>query len=102
MQHQFPDDWLVYLTMGDIMARCGDYEKAKAYYRQGITIQNAPTFCDSYESIAQVCELQNNIPEAIEVLKEELHIQKTQWNVTTGETADVIHRWIARLEQKLK
>lgn len=101
MQSQFPDDWMVYLTMGDIMARYGEYEKAKAFYRQGITCQSAPTFCDSYESLAQVCELQGNIREAIDVLKEELDVQKTEWNVTSGETSDIIHRWIARLDQKL-
>lgn len=101
MQQKYPNEWMVYLTMGDIMARCGEYEKAKCYYRQAISAQNAPTFCDPYESIAQVCELQGNILEAISVLKEELEIQKTEWNVTSGETSDVVRRKIARLEQLL-
>lgn len=35
MQRQFPDEWMVYLTMGDIMAKCGEYIKAKSYYRPG-------------------------------------------------------------------
>ena len=102
MQKEFPNEWMVYFTMGDMMAKCGDYEKAKAYYRQGLDAQNAPTFCDSYESIAQICELQGNISEAIDVLKEELMIQETEWNTTCGETCDVVRRKIARLELLLE
>lgn len=100
MLQQFSEEWMVYLSMGDVMARTGEYEKAKDYYRQAIAAQKAPVFTDAYESIAQICELQGNIPEAIYVLNEELEVMKTQWNVTCGETADIIHRWIARLEQK--
>lgn len=102
MQQQYPEEWMVYLFLGDIMSRSSEYEAAKTYYRQAINCQNTPTFTDAFESIAQVCELQGNIQEAIDVLKEELDVQKTQWNVTSGETADIIHRWITRLEQNLK
>ena len=55
MQQQFPDEWMVYLSMGDIMSRTGEYEKSKAYYRQAIAAQKAPVFTDAYESIAQIC-----------------------------------------------
>lgn len=102
MQTEFPDDWMVFLSMGNIMARCGEYEKAKGYYLQALTKQNKPTFCDPYESIAQVCELQGNIQEAIDVLEEELEIQKTHWNTTYGETTDSVRRKITRLQQMLK
>ena len=92
---------MVFLTIGDIKAREGAYEEAKAYYRKGITLQSSPRFCDSYESIAQICELQGNLQEAIDVLKEELEVQQKEWNTTTGETADFVRRNIARLEAKL-
>ena len=101
MQQQFPDEWMVYLSIGDIMARTDEYEESKTYYRKAIAAQKAPVFTDAYESIAQVCELQGNIREAISALYEELEVQKTQWNVTCGETADVIRRWIDRLESML-
>ena len=101
MLSEFSDDWMSYFAMGDILARRRDYERAKDYYRQAISKQNAPTFTDPYESIAQVCELQGNIQEAIDVLKEELEIQKEQWNVTYGETADTVRRKITRLERLL-
>ncbi len=97
---KFPDDWMVFFTMGDIKARCGEYELAKEYYRKGLALQSPPRFCDPYESIAQICELQGNIREAIEVLREELDVQKNEWHVTTGETTDVVRRNIARLEKQ--
>lgn len=102
MQQQYPDDWMVYMTMGDIMARSGEYEPAKAYYRKAVSIQDCPRFCDPFDSIAQVCELQGKIQEAIDVLKEQLEVQKNEWNVTSGESMDYVYRNIARLEKKLK
>ena len=39
--------------------------------------------------------------EAIDTLKKELEVQKTEWDVTTGETAEVVRRNIARLEQQI-
>lgn len=102
MQREYPDDWMVFLAMGDIMAGTGKYEQAKEYYRKCITLQDCPKFCDPFDSIAQVCELQGKIQEAIDVLKEELDVQRTDWNTTTGETSDYVRRNIARLEQKLK
>lgn len=101
MQHSFPEDWHVWLAMGDIMARSGEYEQAKAYFRRALDIQEPPRFCDPLESIAQVCELQRDIPGAIAALKEELELQEREWNITTGETADVVRRNIARLEKML-
>lgn len=99
MVEDFPDDWRVYLTMGDQLARCGRYEEAKAYYRRALETQQTPRFCDPFDSIAQVCELQGDIPGAIAAFQEELELQKTEWNVTTGETSDSIRRNIARLEK---
>jgi len=101
MAEKFSQDWMVFLNLGDISARIGEYEQAKHYYKKAIRVQAAPRFTDAYESIAQVCELQGNLQEAIDVLKEELEVQKTEWHVTTGETADVVRRNIARLEKKL-
>lgn len=102
MLREFPNDWMAWHAMADIMARTGEYEQAKVYYRKALDVQDKPKFCDPYDSIAQVCELQGNFREAIDVLKEELEIQKTDWNTTTGETSDYVRRNIARLEQQLK
>ena len=101
MHEQFSDDWHVWLEMGDIMARNGNYEQAKSHYRHALELQEAPRFTDPLESIAQVCELQGDIPGAIAALREELAVQETEWHTTTGETTDVVHRNIARLEKLL-
>ena len=101
MQEQFADDWHVWLEMGDIMARNGEYEQAKSHYRHALELQEAPRFTDPLESISQVCELQGDIPGAIAALREELALQETEWHATTGETTDVVHRNIARLEKLL-
>lgn len=101
MVEQFPDDWRVYLTLGDQLARCGRYEEAKAQYRKALETQQSPRFCDPFDSIAQVCELQGNFQEAIDVLNEELEVQQTEWHISAGETADAVRRKIARLEKML-
>ena len=99
MQHDFPDEWCVWLSMGDVMARSSNYEDAKRYYRKALNTMAPPRYVDGLESIAQICELQSDIPGAIAALEEELVIFKSEWNFTTGETADVVRREIARLKK---
>lgn len=101
MVEAYPNDDGAMLCAGDIMARSGEYEKAKAYYRRAMDVAKPPRFCDYLESIAQVCELQRDIPGAIAALNEVLDVQREEWNVTTGETADIVRRNIARLEKML-
>lgn len=98
----YPNDEGAMLCAGDIMARCGEYETAKDYYRRAMGVAKPPRFCDYLESIAQVCELQGDIPSAIAALKEVLDIQRDEWHVTTGETSDIIRRRISHLERHLE
>lgn len=98
MQQQFSDDWHVWLEMGDIMVRNGEYEQAKTHYRHALELQEPPRYCDPLESIAQVCELQGDISGAIAALQEELALQEAEWHITAGETADIVRRNIARLK----
>lgn len=101
MEATYPDDAGAMLCAGDLMARYGKYEKAKAYYRRGMDLQQPPRFTDYLESIAQVCELQGDIPGAIAAFHEELDVQREEWHTTTGETTDIVLRNIARLEKML-
>lgn len=101
MQKQFPEDWHVWLTMGDLCARNGEYEQAKNHYRHALELEESPKFTDPLESIAQVCELQGDIPGAIAAFKEELEVQCEEWHTTTGETTDIVRRNITRLEKML-
>jgi len=101
MQQDYPDEWCVWLSMGDVMARCAEYEKAKQYYRKALDTMAPPRYVDGLESIAQICELQGDISGAIAAYQEELEVFDKEWNFTTGETADVVRREIARLKKKM-
>lgn len=102
MQARFPDKWVVWLNMGDIAARRGRYEEAKQHYRKGLALMEPPRYVDALECIAQICEIQGDYAGAIDALREELKLDETDWNCTTGETVDVVVRQIARLEKKMK
>ena len=39
---------------------------------------------------------------AISTLREQLDVFDREWNFTSGETADIVHREIARLEAKIQ
>ena len=101
MKKQFSDEWMVFFSLGDIFARSGEYEEALNYYYKSLELQKAPKFCDPFDSIAQIYELQRQIQAAIDILNEELEIMRTDWNTTTGETPDSVRRNIARLEKLL-
>ena len=98
MCRDFSGDWLVWLSMGDIMARAGQFEEAKQHYRKALEIQPAPKYVDALESIAQVCERQGQYEGAIQALEEELVILAEQWDTVSGETADKVRREIDRLK----
>lgn len=101
MQRDFSDQWNVWLNMGNVMAQTGNYEAAKRNYRTALEMQEAPRYLDALESIAQICEVQNDISGAIAALEEELEYLDQEWHCTTGETADVVRREIARLQKKM-
>lgn len=98
MCRDWPEDWMVWYTMGDAMVRTGRYGKAKKNYRRAFDLQPAPKYVDSLESIAQVCELDGDIPGAVAALEEETAVLAEQWDTRTGETADKVRREIARLK----
>ena len=52
---------------------------------------------DSLESIAQVCELEGDVPGAVAALEEEAALLAEQWDTRTGETVDKVRREINRL-----
>ena len=101
MERVFPDEWCVYHNIADYLVRAGRGEKAESYYRRAIDVQKAPRFVDPIEALAQYYEIRGDYGAAIQTLQEELRIFETEWNFTTGETADIVRRHIARLEKKL-
>lgn len=101
MCRDWPEDWMVWWSMGDVMARMGQYAKAEEYYRRSFDLKSPPRYVDCLDSISQVRELAGDIPGAIAALEEEITLQADEWDTATGETVDQVRREIDRLKKKL-
>ena len=102
MEQRFPENWIMYLCLGDMMVRMGNYDQAKQYWRKYMENQTPPRYTDSLTSIAQLCEIQGDYDGAIAAIREEIAVISSDWDTTSGETVDQHTRNIARLEAKLK
>ena len=100
MEQDYPDQWQVYHNIADYMIRAGEYAHVADYYRKAIEIQQSPRYTDPFDALAQFYERIGDYASAISVLKEELKVFETEWDFTTGETADAVRREIKRLESK--
>ena len=101
MCRDFPDDWLTWASMGDVMARAGRYAEAVDYYEKCKQFQVKPKYVDPQQAVAQLKELMGDISGAIAALEEELAVLAEDWDTTSGETADAVRREIERLKKKL-
>ncbi|MGM9619016.1 MAG: helix-turn-helix domain-containing protein [Oscillospiraceae bacterium] len=100
MCRDWPEDWMVSLSMGDAMVRAGRYEEARDYYRRALEIQEPPRYTDGADSIAQLCELQGDYSGAIAAQEEVIALLAREWSVTSGEQVDFRRREIQRLRAK--
>ena len=101
MLREHGDEWIVWMSMGDIRARQGRYEESKVCYRRYLSLQQPPRYTDGCTAIAQICEIQGDHAGAIAAVREEIAILASDWNTTTGETVEQHLRNITRLEAKL-
>lgn len=101
LDEKHPDDWSIQHWIGDLMTLAGEYTAAKAHYRRSIDLLPNPRYVDPIDSLAQCCEMDGDIEGAIATRKFELEVSDKDWNATTGESIDYIHREIARLESCL-
>ena len=92
------EEWMVWLSMGDVYARAGQFERAIEQYEKAMLIQKPPKMVDALEAIAQVCERMGDPKRGIEALEREIGIQKDEWNTASGETVDSVRREIERLK----
>lgn len=99
LDDKYPDDWSIQHWIGDLMTLAGEYAGAKEHYRRSIALLPTPRYVDPIDSLAQACEIDGDIEGAIATRKFELEVSEKDWNCTTGETIDYIHREIARLEK---
>ena len=98
MCETYANEWMVWLSMGDVYARQGAFEQAIAMYEKAMEIQKPPRMVDALEAIAQVCERVGDPKRGIEALERELVILKEEINTTSGETVDYVRREIERLK----
>lgn len=102
MEQDFPEEWCVYHHIADYLLRDGQHDQVAAYYRKALEVQQAPRFTDPYEALAQFYERIGDYAGAISVLREQLDTFDKEWHFTDGETADIVHREISRLEKKMQ
>jgi transcriptional regulator with XRE-family HTH domain len=100
MCERYADEWLVWLSMGDVYARQGAFERAIEMYEKAMEIQKPPRMVDALEAIAQVCERMGDPKRGIEALEREIVILKEEINTTSGETVDSVRREIERLKAR--
>jgi transcriptional regulator with XRE-family HTH domain len=97
MCEAYADEWMVWLSMGDVYARQGAFEEAIAMYEKAMEVQKPPRMVDALEAIAQVCERMGDPKRGIKALEREIVILKEEINTTSGETVDYVRREIERL-----
>ncbi|MBR0508246.1 MAG: helix-turn-helix transcriptional regulator [Clostridia bacterium] len=100
MCETYADEWLVWLSMGDVYARQGEFERAIEMYEKAMEIQKPPRMVDALEAIAQVCDRMGDPQRGIEALEREIAILREDWNTASGETVDSVRREIERLKTK--
>lgn len=98
---KYPDDWSIQHWIGDLMTLAGEYAGAKEHYRKSIALLPSPRYVDPIDSLAQCCEMDGDIAGAIAARKLELEVCEKDWDSTTGESIDHVHREIARLDKML-
>ena len=98
MCETYAEEWMVWLSMGDVYARAGQFERAIEQYEKAMQIQKPPKMVDALEAIAQVCERMGDPKRGIEALEREIGILKDEWNTASGETVDSVRREIERLK----
>ena len=102
MCRDFPEDWLTWASMGDVMAESGHYAEAVEYHEKSKQFLPRPRYVDPWEAIARLRELMGDIPGAIASLEEEIAVTAEDWDTTSGEMVDAVRREIERLKEKQK
>lgn len=101
MTDQEPELWLSWFGRADSLAKIGRYEEAVSCYQSAIALQPKPRYTDMPEAIAQIAEIQGDIPRAISMREQCIQICREDWNMTEGEPLALHRREIQRLQECL-
>ena len=102
MEQKFADSWIMYLGMGDLYVKIGNYAAAKGCYRKYMLHQTPPRYTDSLTSLAQLCEIEGDYEGAIAAIREEIDLLASDWDTVSGETVDQHTRNITRLQKRIE
>ena len=75
---------MVYSCLGDALVKLERYEEAIAAYRRAAKLETAPCYIDNWDSIGQICEMQQKWEEAAQAYEHVLDIQREDWQATEG------------------
>ncbi len=98
---KWPDDWLVWSSMGDVRAKQCRYEEAIEYFKKAAEMEPAPRFIDNWDSIAQLNELLERWGDAAEAYEKVLAIYRDDWQIVEGHYVDHVKTTILRCRAKM-
>lgn len=98
MMDDYPDEWIVWSTMGDARAKAARYEEAIDYYQKAIALEEKPRYIDNYESIGHICEILGDKEGAIDAYRHVIEISVEDWDRDPeGESVQMYERKIRKL-----
>jgi tetratricopeptide (TPR) repeat protein len=97
MTEHEPENWLVWASYADHMAKLCRYDEAIENYKKAMPMRPKPRFYDCEEAVAHIYEIQGNISGAIEMTRQALELVREDWS-PEGEEVDHFYREIRRLE----
>lgn len=100
MLRLYPDNWVVWMSYADVMARLCRYDEAIAACEKAMPLRPDPPYVDCEETAAHLYELKGDYDAAIGMQEKIIEMMKTHWGETEGEGIDFRLREIERLKHK--
>ena len=101
MTEREPENWLVWASYADEMARQGLWDEALAAQEKAMPLRKKPRFVDCEESVAQLYEIKGDYAAAIRAHERIMDIMREDWGFTEGEGVDIHRREIRRLRGRM-
>lgn len=102
MLQRYPSNWHSWWVYGDHLAKQARYAEAVDTFRHACSMQEVPRMTDGWDSIAQLCLLTGDNQGAQEAYEQIVHLLRSDWNITEGETIEGYLQNIAQLKNDAK